>query len=121
MSDKRIERVSDRCKRICGEKLDDCYVNRKEQLLCISDMVVNKTASIMMALSASLQMDDTEFLKETARDSLSDTCELSNWIKYLQIVPDLQNLSSLVLDADSAEKRTEIRYPLPKELDERLL
>ena len=78
-------------------------------------MVVNKTASIMMALSASLQMDDYEFLKDTARESLSDTCELSNWVKYLQIVPDLLTLSSLVLDADSAEKRTEIRYPLPSE------
>jgi hypothetical protein len=30
-------------------------------------------------------------------------------------VPDLQTLSSLVLDADSAEKRTEVRYPLPPE------
>ena len=117
MPEKRIERVSDRCRRICGENLDHCFVNKKEQINCISDMVINKTASIMMALSASLQMDDYEFLKDTGRESLSDTCELSNWVKYLQIVPDLLTLSSLVLDADSAEKRSEIRYPLPSEFE----
>ena len=71
----------------------------------------------MMALSASLQMDDSEFLRETAKESLSDVCELSNWIKYLQIVPDLLTLSTLVLDTDAAEKRTEIRYPLSKEFE----
>jgi hypothetical protein len=116
----RVQRVSDRCKRICGQKEPECYVNKKEQINCISDMVINKTSSVMMALSASLQMDDSVFLRETARESLSDACELSNWIKYLQIVPDLFTLSTLVLDAASAEKRTEIRYPLPKDFEGRI-
>jgi len=118
--DKKIERVSDRCERICGQKQSECFVNKKDQINCISDMVVNKTSSIMMALSASLQMDDSEFLLDTARESLADACELSNWIKYLQIVPNLLTLSTLVLDAENTEKRMEIRYPTPEEFEGRL-
>lgn len=83
-------------------------------------MVINKTSSIIMTLGASLQMDDSELLRETAGESLSDACELSNWIKYLQIVPDLFALSSLILDTSSSEKRREIRYPLPAELEGRI-
>jgi hypothetical protein len=114
---KKIQRVSDRCKRICGKKQSECFVNKKEQINCIADMVINKTSSIIMTLGASVQMKDSEFILETAMESLSDAGELSNWIKYLQIVPDLLTLSSLILDADSMEKRKEIRYPVPGELE----
>jgi hypothetical protein len=86
----------------------------------MADMIINKASSIIMALGTSLQMDDHEFLRETAKESLSAACELSNWIKYLQIVPDLLALSTLVLDADSVKKRTEIRYPLPKEFENKI-
>jgi hypothetical protein len=118
--DKAIQRVSDRCERICGKKQSECYVNKREQINCIADMVINKTSSIIMSLSASLQTDDGGFLRDTASESLTDASELSNWIKYLQIVPDLRTLSTLVLDTSSAEKRKEIRYPVPGDLEGRI-
>jgi hypothetical protein len=83
----------------------------------MADIIINKTSSIIMTLGASLQMNDGGFIRDTASESLTDACELSNWIKYLQIVPDLLTLSALVLDADSTKKRKEIRYPLPGELE----
>lgn len=86
----------------------------------MADVIINKTTSIIMSLSASLQTDDRELLKDTARESLSNACELSNWIKYLQIVPDLLTLSTLVLDSNSVQKRKEIRYPVPAELEGRI-
>lgn len=115
MKKRAIERVSDRCQRICGEKREDCYVNSKSQINCIADMVINKTTSMGMLLRGALESDDLEFVRDTIRESMNNSTELSNWVRYLQIVPDLQNLSTLVLDADSEERRTEIRYPLPED------
>lgn len=115
--DKVIQRVRDRCERICGKKQSECFVNKKEQINCMADMIINKASSIIMALGTSLQMDDHALLRDTAKESLSAASELSNWIKYLQIVPDLFALSTLVLDADSVKKRTEIRYPMPKDFE----
>jgi hypothetical protein len=86
----------------------------------MADMIINKASSIIMALGTSLQIDDHELMRDTARESLSAACELSNWIKYLQIVPDLYALSTLVLDADAVKKRTEIRYPVPEEFEEKI-
>jgi hypothetical protein len=108
-----IDRVEDRCKRICGETREHCYVNSRQQLNCIADLVINKTASISMLLGFSLDEQDKEAANENLRESISISNELSNWVKYLRIVKDLRDLSSLVLDSDSAEKRTEIRYPMP--------
>jgi hypothetical protein len=117
---KAIHKVSDRCERICGKKKSECFVNKKEQINCIADMVINKTTTIAMSLTASVRMKDSDFILETALESISDAGELSNWIKYLQIVPDLLTLSSLVLDVDSTEKRKQIRYPVPGEFEGRI-
>jgi hypothetical protein len=108
-----IDRMLDRCKRICGDiNTEGCFVNDKNQLSCISDMAVNKATSIAMMLEFALMDDDPEFLKENIREALTQNNELLNWIKYLRLVGDLQKLGSLVLDSDENEKRKEIRYPI---------
>jgi hypothetical protein len=115
MQERSVDRVRDRCRRICGETREDCFVNSREQINCIADMVVNKTSVMSIALNALLKSNDPENMKRKAEGAKRSASELSNWIKYLQMVPDLQALSTLVLDAEAEEKRTEIRYPVPEE------
>jgi hypothetical protein len=117
--DKEIHTVSDRCERICGKKQLECFVNKKQKSGRMADMIFNKNSSIMMALGASRQMDDGEFLRDTEGESMSDACELSNWIQYLQIMHAL-TLSALILDPEAVEKWTEIRFPLPSEFERQI-
>lgn len=114
MPEINIERMVDRCLRMCGEVRTDCYVSSRRQMNCLSDLIINKTAGMTMALTASLEMGDCKFMEETVRESLTNANELSNWIKYMQAIPDLQAVGEMVLDADTADKRTEIRYPMPE-------
>lgn len=112
MQDKEIEKVADRCKRICGGSTEQCYIRNDKQLRCIADMVINKTATIIKGLKSALENDDNKALKQAALLSMRNATELSNWIQYLQTISDYNSYSKLVLDATSSERRTEIRYPL---------
>lgn len=107
-----VDLMKDRCRRICGSKIDTCYVNSTNQLRCITDMVINKTTAVSMSLGMSLRDSNPEKKEEKVKRAIYSSNELSNWIKYLQLVGDLRELSSLVLDSDTQEKRTEIRYPM---------
>jgi len=121
MKERTVDRVRDRCKRICGKTREDCFINRREQINCISDTIINKTTIMTLSLGSILQSNDIELMKTKAANAMKSAAELSNWIKYLQLVPDLQALSSLVLDAEADEKRMEIRYPVPDRSRARVL
>lgn len=108
-----INRMKDRCKLICGSDDADCFVMSKNQLNCIADLVINKTTAISMLLGYHLSPGEKNNEDEMVRAAFASTNELSNWIKYLQMVGDMRELHSLVLDSDRNEKRSEIRYPLP--------
>jgi hypothetical protein len=115
-----IDRMIDRCRRICKTPDKQCFINSREQLNCIADMVINKAAGISMLLELSLLEEEKDIIDEDIMESISSANELSNWIRYLQMVGDLHELSSLVLDSDSSEKRKEIRYPVPEILSEKI-
>jgi hypothetical protein len=112
-----LDRMEDRCRRICGDGGSDCFVNSKDQLSCIADMIVNKTASIAMGLSFALESGDKEILEDCVRDTITNTHELQNWIKYLQLVKDLRHTGDLVMNSLHSVKREEIRYPVPQEYE----
>lgn len=112
-----IDRMIDRCQRICGSAEGTCFVNNRDQLKCIADMVINKTAGITMTLDFLMMESDPQMLKEGIHDSIRAANELANWIKYMQLVQDLRQMSSLVLDSDQREKRKEIRYPVPERFE----
>jgi hypothetical protein len=114
MQERSVDRVEDRCRRICGETRDDCFINSRKQINCISDTIINKTTIMTISLGSILKSNDMDLMKKKAAFAMKSASELANWIKYLQMVPDLQALSSLVLDAEAEEKRTEIRYPVPE-------
>jgi hypothetical protein len=103
----------DRCKRICGTIDGPCYINSKQQINCLSDMVINKTAGISMILSFTIGEGDRDIADMNIREAVITSNELSNWVKYIGVARDLQEVSQLVLDSDTKEKRREIRYPLP--------
>ena len=109
-----INRMKDRCRLICGSDDPDCFVMSKNQLNCIADLVINKTTAITMMLSLSLSNKKAYEEGEAIRQAFASTNELTNWIKYLQMVGDMRELHSLVLDSDQNEKRGEIRYPMPE-------
>lgn len=108
-----IERMSDRCKRICGNVDKPCYVDNKNHIGCLTDSIINRTSAICMMLNYSINETDKEALDNNIKDSLAIANELSNWIKYIQLIGNLQKLLPLVLNSDAGEKRREIRYPLP--------
>jgi hypothetical protein len=121
--DKAIHNIKERCERICKKNRSDCLFKRENHTGCIADMIINKTSTInktsswMLTLSDALKMDDCdEYLSDSAFESMPDACEISNWIKYMQVM-HLISLSSLVLNEKSEEKRKEIRYPFPREFE----
>ncbi len=109
-----INRMKDRCRLICGSDDADCFVMSRNQLNCIADLVINKTTAISMMLELSLSKKKVYEEGEAVRRAFTSSNELSNWIKYLQMVGDMRELHSLVLGSDQNEKRGEIRYPLPE-------
>ncbi len=109
-----INRMKDRCRLICGRDDADCFVMSKNQLECIADLVINKTTATSMMLELSLSGNVIDEDGEAIRKAFASTNELTNWIKYLQMVLDMKELHSLVLGSDMNEKREEIRYPMPE-------
>lgn len=109
-----INRMKDRCRLICGSSEADCFVMNRNQLHCIADLVINKTTAISMMLELSLSEKNIDQDGEAVRMAFASTNELTNWIKYLQMVGGMKELHSLVLGSDLNEKRGEIRYPLPE-------
>ena len=103
----------ERCKRICGG-VSDCCITNSKQAACISDMVINKVSGIKLLIEElALAESGRDELKEKLAIALKNIDELTNWVKFLQIVHDLRLLGSLSPADNPSEKRKESRYPLP--------
>jgi hypothetical protein len=111
-----IHRVRERCDSICKKKRSERDINRGGQTGCMADMVINRTSSMMMARGTALRMDDKEFPEDAADERRSDECEVSSWVKHLQVM-HLISLSRLILNVEYVEKLTDIRNPLPSEFE----
>jgi hypothetical protein len=104
----------ERCKKLCGGLAESCIIDNPHQLKCIADIVVNKSFIISLLISdIQARYFQNEQVQEI-EELMSVTNELSNWIKYLQLTSDLKNLYSLMSDTAQAEKRKELRFPLPQ-------
>lgn len=109
-----MERLDDRCKRICGDTKEDCFIKNREQLSCIADMVLNKVSGVCAFIeSAAAENRD---IKNAAffDEALKNIHELVNWIKFLQISSDLRTLRSMIYETRDPEARRETRYPVPE-------
>lgn len=102
----------ERCHRICGG-LDDCFINNRKQIECLSDILINKAFGTVQILENLLRESNDTRLKSSIREALRGPYEIINWIKYIQIAHDIK-FSPIPKETDLKEKRKEIRYPLPE-------
>ncbi|GBE34213.1 PilZ domain protein [bacterium BMS3Bbin06] len=106
----------ERCKRICGRDRKKCFVQNKEQITCIADMVINKIGGITSLIELTLQESLPESTVKNLERTLDQTYELVNWVKFLQVAHDLKKASLLAdayTDTDKVglhERRSEQRY-----------
>ena len=107
------EKITDRCKRICGSDREDCFIAKSKQLECISDMIINKATCILIDLEEAIQELRPYSLDNTIERAVIASNDLVNWVKFLHLAHDLRQLSTLSHEM-SLEKRKETRYPLPE-------
>lgn len=105
-----------RCQKICGRERKNCFINNKNQLECLSDIVTNKVfgiSSIVRLLSDKISPDNqTRLFTEEITKNLN---ELINWVKFLQLMHDIKMTDEYREDVINNEtKRVEKRYPLPE-------
>jgi hypothetical protein len=113
--------LHERCKRICGDDKEHCFIGNKKQVECIADMVINKMFGVSSLISISMTESDPEKMREKLSFAVKTMDELITWVKFLQIAGDLRELSALSFGEGVSEKRQETRYPLPEKYREYLL
>ncbi|MBI4837710.1 MAG: hypothetical protein HY806_00860 [Nitrospirae bacterium] len=106
--------MKERCRQICGDDVSNCFINNKKQIACIADMVINKVFGISSVVEIALKENLKEDIVERLDLALKETQELIDWIKFLQIANDLKTLISASELNHEAEKRSEMRFPLPE-------
>lgn len=102
-----------RCREICGDDVGDCFIDNKNQIDCIADMVLNKVFAVTLSLGPVLDDVSEDKNRQYLEQAMHALHELTNWIKYLQVVRDIRLLASVAEDRMS-DRRRESRYPLPE-------
>lgn len=106
-------RISDRCRRICGNLGENCFISNGNQIECISDMVVNKAYSVILCLESAQTVElPLEAAEDINRAKLL-AGDLINWVKYLQLTRDLKKLIATSHKTED-ERRAETRFPMPE-------
>lgn len=82
--------------------------------MCISDMILNKVAVTSMLLESVIQGNSESNGSKEAEVALKSLDELTGWIKFLQMAHDLRETIGIFNENRIAEKRKEMRYPLPE-------
>jgi hypothetical protein len=109
-----IHRVRERCESICKKKRSECDMNREKQTGCMADMLTSRTSNQMLTLGAVPGTGNRGLHGDKAGVKRTDECEISDWVKYLQVM-HLLTLSRLVFDKKSPEERRETGRPVPSE------
>lgn len=109
-----MEHNKERCRRICGDEIRDCFMGNKRQLDCIADMVVNKISNTKGFIESAMGNDPKGKLARNLDSAVISLNELLNWVKFLQISHDLKGLSLLSSRAATPERRKEVRYAVAK-------
>jgi hypothetical protein len=103
-----------RCRNICGDDVRHCFIDNQNQIDCITDMVLNKVFAVSLSLEPVLDdVSEDNKNRHYIEQAMHALHELTNWIKYLQIVKDIRLLAS-VSDDRTSDRRRESRYPMPE-------
>ena len=108
-----IDEMMERCRRICGDGHGRCFIANKKQLNCIADMVINKVSGIIGIIDTAKGMESGGGITDALDMASEDLEALVYWVRYLQVVQDLREISARVT-ADKGRRR-ENRYPFPDE------
>jgi hypothetical protein len=107
------EGLKDRCSRICKSNGAPCFIQNKNQLTCISDMLINNMLGITSIIEFIRSETDPETVSQYLDEALNISKELVNWVKYLQITHDIKQMKPLFCENGKPEMRQEWRYPMP--------
>lgn len=102
-----------RCRDICGDEVRHCFIDNQNQIDCIADMVLNKVFAVTLSLEPVLDDVSEDKNRQYLEQAMHTLHELTNWIKYLQVVKDISLLASVSEDRMS-DRRRESRYPMPE-------
>lgn len=102
-----------RCGEICGEDVRNCFIDNQKQIDCIADMVLNKVFAVSLCIEPVLNDASGDKNRQYLEQAMHALNELTNWIKYLQVVRDIRLLAS-VSDDRMSDRRRESRYPMPE-------
>lgn len=102
-----------RCREICGDDVRSCFIDNQNQIDCIADMVLNKVFAVSLCIEPVLNDSNEEMNRLYLNQAMHALNELTNWIKYLQVVKDIRLLAAVSEDRLS-DRRRESRYPLPE-------
>ncbi len=109
-----MKKIIERCKRICGNPDQHCFIENKNQIMCISDIIINKVFNIKEMLELAARGDQSDQLNKTIKLASDNIDELIDWVKFLQIAHGHQDLVSILTeDEKTPDTRHEKRYPLP--------
>lgn len=72
----------ERCQRICKSSLN-CFADNKKQLMCISDMVINKAWPIKNLIASAMKKNKCAEVSEILQIASDNMDELVNWVKQL--------------------------------------
>lgn len=109
-----ITDILERCRRICGDESDACFVASKKQVICIIDMVVNRISGIRGIIDAAREENDPRHIAEILSSATEDIDKLLAWVNFLYFEQDLRHLLGLFHEEGTIEdRRREWRYPMP--------
>lgn len=106
--------MKERCRQICGDDVEHCFINNKKQIACIADIVINKVFGITSFIELVKQEKQNDKVNEYFNEILKKMQELIDWVKFLQIAHDLKTLISFPDETKIPEKRKEMRFPFPE-------
>ncbi len=91
------------------------FYNNKNPIICIADIVINKISCIKDVLILALKENKNDALSKDLNLASKNIDDLIDWVKYLKITHDLQDLNYMYDESDRMqERRKENRYLLPE-------
>lgn len=103
----------ERCNRICGGLNKDCFIGNRNQVVCITDMIINKIAGISALIELAESEDSPEQMSQNLSMVQGQLDALATWIKFLQIANDIRTVMSSTHHDINVERRSEHRFPFP--------
>lgn len=103
--------LHERCRYFCGDQPEPCFAERGRQVRCIADMVLNKVGGVQAALATARREPGEIDLEETLAMADESLRSLVEWVRYLHVAGDRNQLARLAAPRDA--RRREDRYPVP--------